>query len=420
MYRKIRFQLTLLFTLVTSILLAALLGISFVWFASSSLSMRVSSFAAQAATVTQDMDEQNVLTVDWLNAKEETSNFGIYLWDNETPFFHNQNHGAPSLPNADYRTAYDFSPVSENDAVFIGRRGLFPEILLYRGQQIRNGGILRFDFLQSMEPFSVYLRRSFLFCLLLYLAASSLLGCFCRYFTGRLLSPLSASQEAQNRFISAASHELRTPLAVILANASACEKAPRSRQKPFFSVIAKEGAQMSDLLEQLLTLSKADAHGLELQIEKTDLQTLLLDIYEHFLPVAAESGRRLHIRLPETEIPLCECDPARIQQICHILLHNALSHTPPGTHVTLFLETETDGKEVGIGVADDGEGIPETEQAKIFERFYRGNDQKNHHGLGLAVAKEIAAAHRGTLSVSSVSGGGACFLLKLPLSFIRS
>lgn len=259
MYRKIRFQLTLLFTLVTSILLAALLGISFVWFASSSLSMRVSSFAAQAATVAQDMDEQNVLTVDWLNAKEETSNFGIYLWDNETPFFHNQSHGAPSLPNADYRTAYDFSPVSENEAVFIGRRGLFPEILLYRGQQIRNGGILRFDFLQSMEPFSVYLRRSFLFCLLLYLAASSLLGCFCRYFTGRLLSPLSASQEAQNRFISAASHELRTPLAVILANASACEKAPRSRQKPFFSVIAKEGAQMSDLLEQLLTLSKADA-----------------------------------------------------------------------------------------------------------------------------------------------------------------
>ena len=112
------------------------------------------------------------------------------------------------------------------------------------------------------------------------------------------------------------------------------------------------------MLEQLLTLSRADSHGLTLQIEKTDLQTLLLEIYENFLPLCAESGHHLNVRLPETEIPLC--DSAAI------------------------------------------------------------TDEKRHHGLGLAVAKEIAAAHKGSLSVSEADGGGALFLLTLPIRHLPS
>ena len=179
---------------------------------------------------------------------------------------------------------------------------------------------------------------------------------------------------------------------------------------------------MSDMLEQLLTLSRADSHGLVLRMEETDLQTLLLETYENFLPLAADSGHLLSIRLPESELPLCNCDQGRIRQVCHILLHNALSYTPAGSNVLLFIAEGSYEKEITVGVQDNGPGIPDGEKEKIFDRFYRirsgafvPDSEKGHHGLGLAVAKEIAAAHRGTLTVSDASGGGALFFLTLPV-----
>lgn len=431
MYRKVRSRLTLLFVLVTSVLLAVLLSTSFFLSAVSQLSIRISSFTSQSFTVAEDINDQNVLTADWMNTRENTANFHIYLWDNGVPLFHNTSHG--NIVNPETITGYRLHTITGSDNIFVGFHGLLPRVLLYHRQMAKNGSILQLYFLQPLDSLYTYLWRSFLLYLLLFIVSALLLSCFCWYFTGRLLAPLLASQESQNRFISAASHELRTPLAVILANASACEKASYEQQKPFFQVIAREGEQMSDMLEQLLTLSRADSHGLKLQIEKTDLQTLLLETYENFLPVASQSGHLLAIRLPEEEIPLCECDPFRIRQLCHILLHNAFSYTPSGSDITLFIESGSYDKEIGIGVEDNGAGIPDDEKDRIFDRFYRGTqaekqmdassnsgsaqDKKGHHGLGLAVAKEIAAAHKGTLTVSSAPGGGAYFLLKLPVHF---
>lgn len=409
MFRKVRFQLTFLFVLVTSLLLAVLLVVSFSLSANSQLSVRISAFTSQSFTVAEDIRDQNILTAEWLNTREETAGFHIYLWDNDVPLFHNTIH----------KDAFEYSlrPTAGSADILIGYHGLLPRVLLYDRQIAKNGSILQLYFLQPLDSLYTYLWRSLLVYLFLFILSTGLLSGFCWYFTGRLLAPLLASQKSQNRFISAVSHELRTPLAVILANASACEKASYGKQKPFFQVIAREGEQMSTMLEQLLTLSKADSYGLELQVEKTDLQTLLLEIYENFLPVASESGHHLYIRLPEAEIPLCECDPIRIREVCHILLHNAISYTPLESNVTLFIKEGGSEKEIGIGVEDDGEGIPETEREKIFERFYRASDKKGHHGLGLTVAKEIAVAHKGSLTVSSVPGGGACFLLKLPVRF---
>ena len=431
MYRKVRSRLTLLFVLVTSVLLAVLLSTSFFLSAGSQLSVRISSFTSQSFTVAEDISDQNILTADWMNTRENTADFHIYLWDNGVPLFHNTNHG--NTLNPETITGYRLRAITGSNNIFVGYHGLLPRVLLYHRQMVKNGSILQLYFLQPLDSLYTYLWRSFLLYLLLFIASAGLLCCFCWYFTGRLLAPLLASQESQNRFISAASHELRTPLAVILANASACEKASYDRQKSFFQVIAREGKQMSDMLEQLLTLSRADSHGLKLQIEQTDLQTLLLETYENFLPVASQSRHHLVIRLPEEEIPLCECDPFRIRQVCHILLHNAFSYTPSGSDITLFIESGSYDKEIGIGVEDNGAGIPDDEKEKIFDRFYRGmqtekqtdstsnsdsaQDKKGHHGLGLSVAKEIAAAHKGSLTVSSAPGGGAYFLLKLPVHF---
>lgn len=456
MYQKVRLRLTGLFILVTSILLTGLLLVSFFFSARQQLALQLSSFTSQSHTVIESLSDQTILTSYWLSSREDTVGFRVYLWDNGVELFHNKDHANRLLPvyslylptPAKGRTLRQAAGTSD---IYIGQKGIFPEVLYYHKQLVKNDSVLQVYFLQSLSPLYEHIRGSLLVCLLLLIGAECLLALFCWHFTGRLLKPLSDSLTSQNRFISGVSHELRTPLAVILANASACEKAPPAEQKSFFQVIAREGAQMSDMLEQLLTLSRADSHGLPLQIEETDLQTLLLETYENFLPLASASGHLLSVRLPEDDIPLCSCDSSRIRQVCHILLHNALSHTHEGSAILLFIGEGPYEKGISIGVQDNGGGIPKAERAKIFERFYQGqirqevsgnercsesttahrqwpprhetniqpsapHKQKGHHGLGLAVAKEIAAAHKGSLTVSDAPGGGALFTLTLPVN----
>lgn len=435
MYQKVRLRLTKLFTLVTSVLLIALLCVSFYLSVRQQFSLQLSSFTGQSHTVVESISEQNILTSRWLAAREEAAGFRIYLWDNDVELFHNRDHFNRIEPAYSYYLpapsgGRTLKQTVGTPDVYIGCHGILPEVLYYHRQLVKNNSILQIYFLQSLDPLYAHVRTSLLLYIALLIGSECLLTLFCWYFTGRLLQPLLDSQTSQNRFIASVSHELRTPLAVILANASACEKAPVAEQKPFFQVIAREGTQMSAMLEQLLTLSRADSHGLSLQMEKTDLQTLLLEIYENFLPLCAESGHHLNVRLPETEIPLCDCDSFRIRQVCHILLHNALSYTPAGSDIVLFLADGTYDKEISIGVQDNGFGIPKEERDKVFDRFYRGSqsqndsaalsDDKRHHGLGLAVAKEIASAHKGSLSVSEADGGGALFLLTLPIRHLPS
>ena len=427
MYQNVRLRLTRLFTAVLSLLLAVLLGVCFYFSVRQQFSLQLSSFTSQSHTVYESISEQTVLTSQWLSSHEENAGFRIYLWDNGVELFHNRDHANQLLPEyTHYLSAPDTGrtlyPQAENAGVSVGRYGLLPEILCYQKQLVKNDSILQVCFLQTLKPLYTRIRSSLFFYFALFLSSLCLLTLFCWHFTGRLLQPLLASQESQNRFIASVSHELRTPLAVILSNASACEKAPPTEQNAFFQVIAREGAQMADMLEQLLTLSRADSHGLILQIEETDLQTLLLETYENFLPLAADSGHLLSIRLPDAELPLCSCDAGRIRQVCHIFLHNALSYTPAGSTVLLFIAEGSYEKEISIGVQDNGPGIPDEEKEKVFERFYRvksdsstAKSEKGHHGLGLAVAKEIVSAHRGTLTVTDAPAKGALFLLTLPL-----
>lgn len=428
MYQNVRLRLTKLFTAVLSLLLAVLLSVCFYFSAKQQFSLQISSFTNQSYTVFESIREQTVLTSRWLAAQEGNAGFRIYLWDNGVELFHNRDLANQILPEyAYYLSAPDagrtLQPQGKNADVSVGKHRFLPEVLYYRKNLVKNNSILQVCFLQSLTPLYTRIRSNAFLYFFLFLFSLCLLALFCWYFTGRLLQPLLASQESQNRFISDVSHELRTPLAVILSNASACEKAPPEAQKHFFQVIAREGGQMSDMLEQLLTLSRADSHGLTLQIESADLQTLLLETYENFLPLAADSGHLLSIHLPEAELPLCVCDMSRIKQVCHILLHNALSYTPAGCTVLLFIAEGSYKREITIGVQDNGPGIPDEEKEKIFDRFYRAasmpcaaKDEKGHHGLGLAVAKEIISAHKGTLTVTDAEGGGAVFLATLPLS----
>lgn len=142
--------------------------------------------------------------------------------------------------------------------------------------------------------------------------------------------------------------------------------------------------------------------------------TLLLNLYEAFQPIAAEKNIALSITLPEENTPTLTGDKERITQVLSILLHNALSYTPAGGSVRLILTCH--GKNILFSVEDNGPGIPDTEKERIFERFYRSDksrSKKGHFGLGLCIAAEIIHAHRGKISVKDTPGGGSTFIVAL-------
>ena len=119
--------------------------------------------------------------------------------------------------------------------------------------------------------------------------------------------------------------------------------------------------------------------------------------------------------MPEEPLPRCLCDGERIRQLLSILIDNAFCYTPAGGRVLLFLEASPGA--LRIGVSDNGPGIPDSEKERVFERFYRfdaARSQKEHFGLGLSIAWEIARLHRGKLLLTDTTGGGSTFLLILP------
>ena len=237
----------------------------------------------------------------------------------------------------------------------------------------------------------------------------------CWLFAGRAIRPIEESQRRQAEFIAAASHELRSPLAVIRTAASALAvdpaQAPRLRRS-----IENECARMARLVDDLLSLARSDAGTWSVADAPVDVDALLLETAEKFLPLARERGLSLHLEVPDTDLPMVRGDAQRLGQILTVLLDNALSYTPAGGAVTLGAQALPEA--VLLRVADTGPGIPPADAAHIFDRFYRADTARNskeHFGLGLSIAQELTRLHHGTLRVASTGPEGTVFELKLPV-----
>ena len=171
---------------------------------------------------------------------------------------------------------------------------------------------------------------------------------------------------------------------------------------------------MSKLIDDMLLLTTADTGGWSIKAAPVEPDTLLLNLYEAFLPVAAEKNISLSITLPEEAVPTITGDKERITQVLSILLHNALSYTPQKGSVRLILACH--GKNICFSVEDNGPGIPDAEKEQIFERFYRSDrsrSKKGHFGLGLCIAAEIVHAHHGRILIKDTPGGGSTFMVLL-------
>lgn len=239
------------------------------------------------------------------------------------------------------------------------------------------------------------LKRDFTIAGLLYLATLAVVYILSRILTRWMLDPVEQSFEKQKQFVADASHELKTPLAVIMASAEAMEK---DMNPHWLMNIQSETGRMTKLITALLDLTKTDE--MELQKQVTDVSFLIekeLLIHE---AVIFEKGLVLE---DEIEPDLyADVQPDLIVQLFTILLDNAIHHSAGKLIVSL---SAVSGNLV-LKVSNNGKPIPEEEQEKIFERFYRSDSSRNRsdnrYGLGLAIARNIAVRHRGTLSVASM------------------
>ena len=218
----------------------------------------------------------------------------------------------------------------------------------------------------------------------------------------------------QRRFLADAAHELRTPVTSIRTNVEALLRTtrldPRERDVTLRAV-ARESERMTRLLNDLLALAHADA-GQVLARRRVALDTVLLEAYQ--LEKALADGVRLDLgELEQVEV---EGDQDRLKQLILNLVDNALRYTPSGGSVTLDLVHRAGWAE--LRVRDTGPGIPAENLPRIFERFYRFDQPGARHtggtGLGLAICRWIAEAHGGRVEAASQEGVGSAFTVFLP------
>ena len=225
-----------------------------------------------------------------------------------------------------------------------------------------------------------------------------------------------ALTESQSRFVADASHELRTPLSNLRGTVEVALRRPRTVQeyRETLGVSLTEVERLSRIVADLLTLSRADAGQFRLTRSACDLSRLAAEAVAACAARAEEAGVTLHLDA-DAALPVLG-DADRLREVADNLLDNALRHAPAGSQVVVT--TCQEGASACLTVQDAGKGLAEEEHARIFDRFYRADPsrarQSGGMGLGLAIAKAIAEAHSGRITVQSKQGAGAAFTLRVP------
>ncbi len=247
-------------------------------------------------------------------------------------------------------------------------------------------------------------------------AAAGQLGQLARTFN-EMQRRLAELDSARKQFIANASHELRTPIFSLGGFVELLEEEdpnPEERAE-FLRTMRQQIERLTKLTVDLLDLSQLDAGAMVMQARNVDLGAVAREVTREFSARADLRGSRLELRTPERPA-IARGDPDRVRQIIRILLDNALTHTPEGTKVTVT--TYSVNRRAELTVSDEGAGIPQRVQGRIFERFYTA-DKAGGSGLGLAIATELAQRMSGRITISS-SRRFTAFTLDLPPAQIEA
>jgi two-component system, OmpR family, phosphate regulon sensor histidine kinase PhoR len=232
------------------------------------------------------------------------------------------------------------------------------------------------------------------------------------------VSELRRLERTRIDFVANVSHELRTPLSIIkgYAETLSMEPAEAAQTQHFAGIIERHADRLTDLVQDLLTLSGLESGKLSLVCQNLDLQQLTA-IAVNDLKLRAER-RQVTLQHHRTEPVFIHADRARLQQVLTNLIDNAILHGREGGTVVIHLVQQN--KDVLLSITDDGPGIPAVAQERIFERFYRIDTARIREtggtGLGLSIVKHIVLAHQGRVWVEDRPDGhpGARFCVALP------
>ncbi len=235
-----------------------------------------------------------------------------------------------------------------------------------------------------------------------------------------MIGRLETSFGGLRRFTADASHELKTPLSVLRAD---LERALRAPAQSTDQLVALEEAlaetrRMTDLVDSLLTLARADEGRFDILREPVLLEPIVREVYETALILGEDAG--IAVSLPVLDHATILGDARWVHQLCMNLVINAIKYTPRGGQIEIAVHVRSEA--VAFSVKDSGIGISSGDLAHIFERFWRADPARSRgaeragggFGLGLAISHWIAQAHGGTIAVTSRLGRGSLFTVTLP------
>jgi two-component system sensor histidine kinase KdpD len=223
-------------------------------------------------------------------------------------------------------------------------------------------------------------------------------------------------EQLRSALLDSITHDLRTPLTSIKASVTSLlsqPQAPESNRRELLTIIDEEADRLNQLVGDAAEMARLDAGEFELKLERHSIDEIVSAAIEQCRPFLA--GRPVNIHV-DAALPPVRADFSRIKDVLVRLLENANAYSPAGTPITVSAEV-SDGSLV-TSVADQGPGIEDMEVGLIFDKFYRGKDQRfqvQGTGMGLPIAKAIVEAHGGSIGVTSQLGHGSVFYFSLPI-----
>ena len=239
-----------------------------------------------------------------------------------------------------------------------------------------------------------------------------------RIFAFRDISAERVVEQMRSDFVSTVSHELRAPLTSIYGFAATLLREDvqfeEEERNVFLTYIESEAQRLTTIVDKLLSVARLDAGDLQLELVPVDVRSLVSEVIDHAREEESVNGGGHSFVLDLSDAPLpARTDSEKLRQVLLNLVDNAVRFSPGGGTVTVGARRR--GETIVLSVADEGVGIPDNEQERIFAKFYRvGDAQTGGTGVGLFIAQGLISALGGRITVQSTEGHGSSFIIELP------